>query len=92
MIKIQIDVTKITKDKLFTGKTGAKYLNAVLIETPNSQYSDYMIVESTTKEEYEAGVKGVILGNASNGVKKKTEDEVAFPPNKDPRFDDDMPF
>ena len=68
MIKLQIDVTKITKSKLFKGEKGT-YLNCVLIETPNSPYSDYMIVESTSKEEYEAGVKGEVLGNGKISVK-----------------------
>ncbi len=59
----KIDVTKITKSRLFKGAKGT-YLDIVLIETPNSQYGDYMIVESVTKEEREAGKKGPILGNA----------------------------
>jgi hypothetical protein len=63
-IKLKIDVTKIDKNRLFTKtKNGAKYLDAVLIETPNGQYSDFMIVESITKEEREAGKKGTIIGN-----------------------------
>lgn len=65
MIKLKIDVTKITKQKLYQGKKGL-YLNCVLIETPNSEYSDYMIVEESTKEQRENKEKGVILGNATN--------------------------
>jgi hypothetical protein len=72
MIKLQIDVKKIDKDKLFKGEKGV-YLNAVLIETPNSEHSDYMIVEETTKEEREAGNKGTILGNAKILVKQNQE-------------------
>jgi DNA-binding cell septation regulator SpoVG len=63
MITLKINVSDIDKAKLFKGQKGV-YLNAVLIETPNSEYSDYMIVQETTKEEREAGVKGAILGNA----------------------------
>ena len=84
MIKIQIDVKKINKDKLFGGKLGM-YLNAVLIETPNSDYSDYMIVEETTKEEREAGTKGTILGNA-----KKVERKEPEPLTEDDK--DNLPF
>lgn len=62
MISIMINVDKINKDKLYKGEKGT-YLNAVLIPTPNSQYGDYMVVESISKEEREAGGKGVILGN-----------------------------
>lgn len=63
MISLNIDVNKINKDRLFKGQKGT-YLDAVLIETPNSEYGDYMIVESISKEERDAGQKGTILGNA----------------------------
>jgi hypothetical protein len=63
MIKLKINVSAITKSKLFRGEKGV-YLDATLIETPNSQYGDYMIVEDVTKEERLSGVKGPILGNA----------------------------
>ena len=62
MITLSIDVTKIDKSRLFVGKKGT-YLDCVLIETPNSEYGDYMVVESVTKEEREQGKKGTILGN-----------------------------
>lgn len=65
MIKLQLDVKKIDKDRLYVGKKGT-YLNCVLIETPQSEYGDYMIVEETSKEERESGKKGTILGNAKN--------------------------
>lgn len=63
MITGKIDVTKIDKDRLFKGEKGT-YLDIVLIETPKSEYGDYMIVQSVTKEEREAGQRGEILGNA----------------------------
>lgn len=62
VINCKIDVTKITKKKLFEGEKGT-YLNCTLVPTPNGQYGDFMIVEDTTKEEREKGDKGVILGN-----------------------------
>lgn len=72
MIKLKIDVTKIVKDKLFVSeKTGAKYLDAVLIETPNSEYSDYMVCQEQTKEEREKD-GSIIIGNASKIVPKAT--------------------
>lgn len=65
LMKITIDVTKITKSRLYPGKNGAKYLNAILIATPDSPHGNsHMIVEDTTKEERESGMQGVILGNA----------------------------
>ena len=79
MISLQINVSKIDKKRLFKGDKGV-YLDAVLIETPNSEYSDYMIVESITKEEREAGNKGTILGNAkilAAGEKRELTDDEA---------------
>lgn len=79
MIKLNLDVTKISKDRLFTGKKGT-YLNAVLIPTPNSEYGDYMIVEDITKEERESGMKGVILGSGKNLTKNvKSEEQSDLP-------------
>ena len=86
MIKLQIDVTKINKDKLFKGEKGT-YLNCVLIETPNNQYGNsHMIVQDTSKEEREAGIKGAILGNAKE---LKFEDKATSAENTQ---DDNIPF
>ena len=64
MLTGKIDVKKITKAKLYVGKSGT-YLDIILIPTPDNKFGDdYMIVESTTKDERANGVKGVILGNA----------------------------
>lgn len=63
IIACKIDVTKIDKARLFEGRNGAKYLDAVLIETPDGKYGDFMICQSVTKEEREAGTRGAILGN-----------------------------
>jgi len=70
MISLKIDVDKIDKSRLFQGKKGT-YLNCVLVETPNSEYGDYMIVEDISFEERQAGKKGTILGNGKIIVKAK---------------------
>ena len=65
-IKLSIDVTKITKEKLYLGRNGAKYLSAVLIENrdgPDQYGNDGMVIEDVTKEEREGGKRGVIIGN-----------------------------
>jgi len=90
MISISIDVTKIEKQRLFTGKKGT-YLDAVLIETPNSEYGDYMIVQSVSKEEREQGVKGNILGNAKSIRRRDTQENVPDTTN-DSFPDDNLPF
>ena len=86
MITLKIDVSKIDKAKLFKGEKGI-YLNAVLIETPSSEYSDFMIVQETTKEEREAGIKGNILGNAKELKFEKREPELLSEEEQD-----DLPF
>lgn len=90
MIKIKIDCTKIEKKRLFAGKNGAQYLDAVLIETPDSKFDqDYMIVQDVTKEEREAGTRGAILGNAK--IMSKVKPAAAKQPTKS-SDDDDVPF
>lgn len=86
MITLNINVSLISKDRLYQGKKG-KYLDAVLIDTPNSDFGDYMIVESISKEEREAGAKGTILGNAKILVKSTREQEP-----QDENDGSDLPF
>jgi len=78
MISISLNVSLIDKERLFKGKKGS-YLDCVLIETPNSEYGDYMVVESISKEEREAGKKGTILGNGKIIIKKVYEDPAPQP-------------
>lgn len=85
MITAKIDVTKIEKARLYKGEKGT-YLDILLIETHNNEYgNDYMIVQSVTKDEREAGIKGAILGNAK--IIKKT-DHVPITQEEQ----DDFPF
>lgn len=94
MITLNIDVSKIDKDRLYEGAKGT-YLDAVLIETPNSDYSDFMIVQSTTKEERDAGVKGAILGNAKQFKRKESNQTPSGyepDPPKEDEGKDDLPF
>ena len=86
MITLKIDVKKIDKSRLYVGEKGT-YLDCVLIPTPNSEYGDYMVVESVTKEEREAGQKGTILGNGKN---LKTESKPDPQPDNDEPSD--LPF
>lgn len=92
MITASINVTKVQKEKLIKGKSGM-YLNLVLIETPNGQYGDFMVVQDTTKEERLQGVKGVILGNAKIFQKGGAQAKAA-PKNSNPEPEDgsDVPF
>lgn len=66
LIKLKIDLTKVDKNRLFTGKTGAKYLDATffLSDEPDQYGNHGMITQDVTKEERESGERGAILGNA----------------------------
>lgn len=95
IIRLQIDVTKIDKKKLYKGEKGT-YLDCALIPTQNNQYgNDYMIVEKTTDEERKAGTKGTILGNAKiYRPNKPTPDATPAPSPQVISSDipDDLPF
>lgn len=74
IVSISINLDKITQSKLFKGKKGT-YLNATLfLNDEVDQYGNNgFIVEATTKEEREAGVKGSILGNVKKSAAKPEE-------------------
>jgi len=93
MIKVKIDLKKLDKELFFTADSGAIYADLVAIETPNSNFSDYMIVQDLPKERREAGEKGPIVGNASRIMpKNKPEDGSASDAAPGPGSVDDLPF
>lgn len=97
IIAIKIDCTKITKSRLFQGKNGAKYLDALAMELdePDQYGNQWRIVEAVSKEERQAGKRGPILGNGKNiGGAKRQETKPAGPAQQDgpPPTDDDVPF
>lgn len=105
MLAIKIDVSKILKEHLFQGRNGAKYLDAILIPSPNSQYNDsHFIAQGLPKELREQGKKGPIIGNAkilksSGGAQQRrpepTERQLANqerPTGGDNDADSDIPF
>jgi hypothetical protein len=85
-LSIKLDVTKIDKAKLFKGDKGT-YLNCTIImrDDPDQYGCVGMVVQNTTKEEREQGIKGQILGNvkwiekkAAALVKKEEEDGLPW--------------
>lgn len=97
-ITARIDVTKIDKARLYKGQKGT-YLDIVLIPTPNAKYDQtHMIVESVSKEEREQGIKGAIIGNATEIIKRDQRQPKDEPPAQmeRPGFkyddEDDVPF
>jgi hypothetical protein len=77
-----LNVTRIEKKHLFEGRHG-KYLNIRAIPNRNGpdQYGNtHFVVQEVSKADYEAGVKGPIIGNL-----KIVEDEQQYrqpPPPK----------
>ena len=57
LTKISINVTRISKDRLFKGKSGI-YVNAILIRKEDEFGNAGIIVEDTTHAEREAGISG----------------------------------
>lgn len=89
MITLSIDVTQLdkTRFKRMTRKNGkeAVFCDLILIDTPDGQFGDFMVKQSMSKEDREAGVQLPILGNAKNVVKKAAQknydddgDEIPF--------------
>ena len=96
MITVKIDVTKVEKERLFPGKNGAKYLDLILIPTPDDRYGNtHMVVQSVSKEERLAGKKGPILGNAKElgGGQSRPQTRPASQQRRQPEnLDEDIPF
>lgn len=80
MITVKVNVSKIDKNRLFKGEKGV-YLDLVLIETPNSEYQDFLVKQNTTKDEREKGIELPIIGGAKNFSGKLSAEEQ-----------DDLPF
>jgi hypothetical protein len=72
MITLSIDVTLLDKSRFkpYTRKNGkvAKFCELVLLDTPNSEFGDYMVKQGTTKAEREEGLQMPILGNGKDVV------------------------
>ena len=72
MQTIKINVSKIDKDALYTGKNG-KYLDLVLFENKDGedQYGNHgFVTQDLPKSRRDAGEKGPILGNWKHLQKK----------------------
>jgi len=63
-IQVSVELRKVDKSRFYDDQKRGKILDLILIETPNSQYSDYLVKQSQSKEERERGEKGEIIGNA----------------------------
>ena len=78
-----INLSKIDKTKIITGKNGDKYLNIVIWDNGqrDSYGNDFAIQQSQSKEEREAKVKPIYLGNGKDWDKKDTQPKPDTMPN-----------
>ena len=84
IIRAKIDVTKILKEHLFQGKTGAKYLDFALIPVKESKYGEtHFIIQDLPRELRDKGQKGPILGNATEKLADGYQPDAA--PARKPR-------
>lgn len=88
MITCQIDLNRLDKKrfKTFKRRDGSEGIacDLILIETPNSDFGDYVVKQSITKEEREAGVQLPILGNAKNMERGGTRERPQPPIRRTP--------
>ena len=104
ILKGSINVSKIDKSKLIAGAKGS-YLNvSIMVKDELDFYGNIgMIIQDTTKEEREKGIKGAILGNIKDLPGKESLAPVESDPyvyeelnNKIPppvvNLADDLPF
>ena len=92
IINLKIDVTKLTKDKLFKGEKGT-YANITVAANMDgeSEYGDtHYVFESQSKEEREAKTPKVYLGNGKEFV--FNGGTTASAPVTADMDDEDIPF
>lgn len=98
IISASIDLSKIDKSKIITGKQGGKYYNfTVIVNDSNDQYgNDCALTAGQTKEERASNAKKVYIGNGRTIWKGQSQKPA---PSKEPivRDDytvssDDLPF
>lgn len=90
MIVIKIDVKKIEKERLFKGEKGT-YLDIALMDRPDEYGNEGFVVQSVSKEERLAGVKGPIIGNWKI-LETKPKPKPAPKPVVPKLDDDDIPW
>lgn len=100
MIKLNIDVTKIPKDRIKSDpKWKGKYLSCILLERPNDKGDDGFISIDITKEERDEGERGPIIGNwkhlgakpQTGAAAKRTAPAGRPAPARDPDLDGTAP-
>lgn len=70
MIKATINLSRIDSKRVRYDDNGDELLDIVIIPTPNSKHGDHIIAESVSRSERMANVRGNILGNGTNVVRR----------------------
>tara|TARA_R110002124_G_C8546194_1_gene478820 strand:+ start:53 stop:346 length:294 start_codon:yes stop_codon:yes gene_type:complete len=94
IINLKVDVTKLSKDKLFVGKKGT-YANITIAELKDgeNEYGDtHYAFESQSKEEREAGAEKVYVGNGKEFVFGGATANTSTPDLTMATADEDLPF
>lgn len=97
-VNFKIDVTKLDKSRFFVGKKGTYADLTVFVDSEPSQFGDNgMIVEQSTKEERDQGIKLPKIGNATifwSDAPEFQQPKGNSAPEALPvdDFDDDVPF
>lgn len=98
-ITVRVDVTKIEKAWLYKGQKGT-YLDLTvhLKDSPDQYGNDGFVVQQAPKAEYDAGKRGLILGNvrkiggqAAASQRQATKASSEWN-NAQTAPDDDLPF
>jgi len=94
LINLKIDVTKLTKSKLYKGEKGT-YANVVVADLKGGE-DDYgnthTVYEAQSKEEREAGEDRVYLGNGKMFTFNGNGNANTEPAPEPVGVDDDIPF
>jgi len=73
IINVKLDMDKLDEDRYFPGKKGT-YCDLVMIPTPNSNFGSWGLVQKSTKEERDSGLKMPFVGNADYaGTQQQTD-------------------
>jgi hypothetical protein len=92
MIQLSINLSKIPKEKIFTSKSGEKWINLLVGEKKEvGKYGEtHFIAVSKSKEEREANVESVYVGNGKEI--KPNNQNASSSQNSTSQGDDDLPF
>ncbi|MGI9569193.1 MAG: hypothetical protein ACR2PH_05535 [Desulfobulbia bacterium] len=88
-INLNIDVTKLDKERFFKAKNGSVYADLTLfLKTKDVDQDQYGrsggISQSTSKEERDKGLQMPFVGNAKIFMKRGSEFEEGFTPKQQP--------